>query len=149
MHAGAEGSAATHVTGEDEHYLGEDRGNPQQFAHMAIDAGADLVLGSGPHVLRGMEYYRGHLIAYSLGDFAGYHIFATTGTLALSGILRVSLSADGRAAAANFTSTILSSSGRPALDPRNEAATLMNQLSAADFGTSAARIGPTGTLRLP
>jgi len=149
MHAGAEGSAATHVTGEDEHYLGEDRGNPQQFAHMAIDAGADLVLGSGPHVLRGMEYYRGHLIAYSLGDFAGYHNFATTGTLALSGILRVSLSADGRAAAANFTSTILSSSGRPALDPRNEAATLMNQLSAADFGTSAARIGPTGTLRLP
>jgi poly-gamma-glutamate capsule biosynthesis protein CapA/YwtB (metallophosphatase superfamily) len=71
MHAGAEGSAATHVTGREEHYLSEDRGNPQAFAHAAIDAGADLVLASGPHVLRGLQYYRGHLIAYSLGDFPG------------------------------------------------------------------------------
>jgi hypothetical protein len=39
MHAGAEGSAADHVTGREEHYLGEDRGNPEAFAHMAIDAG--------------------------------------------------------------------------------------------------------------
>src|SRR5262249_27489838 len=50
IHAGAEGSDAGHVTGSEEIYLGEDRGNPEQFAHMAVDAGADLVLGSGPHV---------------------------------------------------------------------------------------------------
>ena len=53
MHAGAEGSAADHVTGQEETYLGEDRGNPEAFAHMAIDAGASLVIASGPHVLRG------------------------------------------------------------------------------------------------
>jgi hypothetical protein len=147
MHAGAEGSSATHVTGEDERYLGEDRGNPRQFAHMAIDAGADLVLGSGPHVLRGMEYYRGHLIAYSLGDFAGYHNFATTGTLALSGILRVSLAADGRAVEARFTSTLLNSSGRPSVDPRAAAAALVNQLSATDFGASAAIVDSAGNIR--
>lgn len=146
MHTGAEGSNATHVTGTDEQYLGENRGNPQQFAHSAIDAGADLVVASGPHVLRGMEYYRGHLIAYSLGDFAGYHNFATTGTLALSGILRVSLSADGRPATATFTSIRLNASGRPAIDPASAAATLVNQLSAADFGSSAAVIAPSGDI---
>ena len=40
MHAGAEGAAADHVTGHEEYYLGEDRGNPEAFAHMAIRAGA-------------------------------------------------------------------------------------------------------------
>ncbi|HVO51038.1 MAG TPA: CapA family protein [Thermoanaerobaculia bacterium] len=35
----------------------------------AVDAGADLVLGTGPHVLRGIEIYKGKPIFYSLGDF--------------------------------------------------------------------------------
>lgn len=39
------------------------------LAHKCIEAGADLVIGSHPHVLQGFEYYRGKLIAYSLGDF--------------------------------------------------------------------------------
>ncbi len=41
-----------------------------RLAHAAIDAGADLVLGHHPHVLQGLELYRGKLIAYSLGNFA-------------------------------------------------------------------------------
>lgn len=40
-----------------------------QLAHKAIDAGADLVLGSHPHVLQGVEKYNGHYIVYSLGNF--------------------------------------------------------------------------------
>jgi poly-gamma-glutamate capsule biosynthesis protein CapA/YwtB (metallophosphatase superfamily) len=39
------------------------------FAHAAIDAGADVFVGHGPHVLRGIEIYRGKPIFYSLGDF--------------------------------------------------------------------------------
>ncbi|MHB9025152.1 MAG: CapA family protein [Armatimonadota bacterium] len=39
------------------------------LARQCIDAGADLVIGSHPHVLQGFEYYRGKLIAYSLGNF--------------------------------------------------------------------------------
>jgi len=35
----------------------------------AIEAGADMVLGTGPHVLRGIEIYKGRPIFYSLGDF--------------------------------------------------------------------------------
>jgi poly-gamma-glutamate synthesis protein (capsule biosynthesis protein) len=41
-----------------------------RLAHAAVDAGADLVLGHHPHVLQGLELYRGRLIAYSLGNFA-------------------------------------------------------------------------------
>src|SRR5207302_119691 len=59
MHAGAEGSGATHVTGREEYAFGEDRGNPRAFAHMAINCGAKRVLAGGPHGLRGMEFYRG------------------------------------------------------------------------------------------
>jgi poly-gamma-glutamate synthesis protein (capsule biosynthesis protein) len=40
------------------------------FAHLAIDSGADLVLGHHPHVLQGIELYKNRLIAYSLGNFA-------------------------------------------------------------------------------
>ena len=43
--------------------------NDQIMYHRAIDAGADLVLGSGPHVLRGIEIYKGKPIFYSLSDF--------------------------------------------------------------------------------
>ncbi|MDD2337985.1 MAG: CapA family protein [Geobacteraceae bacterium] len=41
-----------------------------EVAHMAIDAGADVVVGHHPHVLQGIERYKGRLILYSLGNFA-------------------------------------------------------------------------------
>ena len=43
--------------------------NDEITFHRAIDAGADLVLGSGPHVLRGIEIYKGKPIFYSLSNF--------------------------------------------------------------------------------
>lgn len=39
------------------------------LAKQYIDAGADLVVGCHPHVMQGFEYYKGKLIAYSLGNF--------------------------------------------------------------------------------
>jgi Bacterial capsule synthesis protein PGA_cap len=39
------------------------------FAHAMVDAGADMFVGHGPHVLRGIEMYKGKAILYSLGDF--------------------------------------------------------------------------------
>src|SRR5207237_10712726 len=72
------------------------RGDAEAFAHMAIDAGASLVIASGPHVLRGMQFYKGHLIAYSLGNFAGYGNFAGGGNRDMSAILRVTLSSAGQ-----------------------------------------------------
>lgn len=42
----------------------------QTSAHAFIDAGADLVIGQHPHILQGIESYRGRSIVYSLGNFA-------------------------------------------------------------------------------
>jgi Bacterial capsule synthesis protein PGA_cap len=147
MHAGAEGSGADHVTGREEYYLGEDRGNPEAFAHMAIDAGASLVIASGPHVLRGMQFYKGHLIAYSLGNFAGYSNFATDGDLDLSVILHVTLSATGRFQSARIYPIEFTGSGRPV--PGGGAVAFVAGLGSADFGSSAARILPSGVIDPP
>jgi len=55
------------------HEDGADRTQPADFivafAHAMIDAGADLVVGHGPHVVRGIEIYKGKAILYSLGNF--------------------------------------------------------------------------------
>ncbi len=41
----------------------------RQLGQQYIDAGADLVIGSHPHVLQGIEYYKGKPVVYSLGNF--------------------------------------------------------------------------------
>ena len=144
MHAGAEGADADHLTGREEIYLGEDRGNPEAFAHMAIDAGASLVIASGPHVLRGLQFYHGQLIAYSLGNFAGYGNFSIHGTMTYSAILRVTLSASGRFERARLRPVEFAGTGRPV--PGGGAVSFVARLSKADFGASAARIRSSGVI---
>ncbi len=46
------------------------KGYQRQFAHASIDAGADVVIGTHPHVLQGLEFYKNKLILYSLGNLA-------------------------------------------------------------------------------
>ena len=147
MHAGAEGSDADHVTGQEETYFGEDRGNPEAFAHMAVDAGADLVIASGPHVVRGMEFYHRRLIAYSLGNFAGYANFGLGGLLSTSCILNVKLRSDGTFVSARIIPTELVDQGQPA--PGGDAASVIAQLSRDDFGSHAARVEAGGDISAP
>ena len=147
MHAGAEGTAALHLTGQDEIYGGENRGNPEAFAHMAVDNGADLILGYSPHVLRAMEIYRKRLIAYSLGNFAGYHNFTTEGDLGVSGILHVKLAANGRFLSGRFVSTALVGPGMPELDASRRGAALIGQLSREDLGDRGVHVTPSGDIR--
>jgi poly-gamma-glutamate capsule biosynthesis protein CapA/YwtB (metallophosphatase superfamily) len=149
FHAGAEGSDAQHVSGEEEIYLGEDRGNPERFAHMAIDAGADLILGSGPHVLRGMEVYRDRLVAYSLGNFSGYENFSLEGPLGESVVLHVSLADDGRFRSGRLASVLLADEGRPVPDSEGRGAETVASLSAEDFGTTAIGVGADGRILPP
>jgi poly-gamma-glutamate capsule biosynthesis protein CapA/YwtB (metallophosphatase superfamily) len=146
IHAGAEGSDADHVTGAEEIYLGEDRGNPEEFAHLAVDAGADLVLGSGPHVLRGIELYKHRLLAYSLGNFCGFHNFTTEGSLGESVVLHLTLSPSGAFRSGRLASLRLIEAGQPVPDPSGEAAATIASLSAEDFGPSAVGVGPDGRL---
>lgn len=50
-------------------YTGEPNDSQVNFAHAAIDAGADLVIGHHPHVVETLEKYKGKFIFYSLGNF--------------------------------------------------------------------------------
>jgi poly-gamma-glutamate capsule biosynthesis protein CapA/YwtB (metallophosphatase superfamily) len=147
MHAGAEGADALHVTGHEEYFVGEDRGNPERFAHLAVRNGASLVIASGPHVVRGMEFYRHHLIAYSLGNFANYHNFATGGVLADSAILHVSLTATGRFRSARLVSVRLADDGRPSLG--GATVRLVRTLSKEDFGDARAHLSRSGVITPP
>lgn len=149
FHAGAEGVDAQHVIGAEEEYLGEDRGNPEEFAHRTIAAGADLILGSGPHVLRGIEIYRGRLVAYSLGNFSGFHNFTLEGALGVSAVLHVILAADGSFRGGRLASLRLVEAGQPVPDPEEAAAQTVAALSAEDFGPRAVRIGESGRLIAP
>jgi hypothetical protein len=146
-HAGAEGSGATHVRPGTEFFLGENRGDPEAFAHAVVDAGADLVVMSGPHVMRGMEFRKGRLIAYSMGNFAGYKVFGLGGTLSTSGVLQVTLAGDGRFVSGRLRPTQLVGPGTPA--PGGSAISLVSQLSREDLGATAARIGADGSIRRP
>jgi Bacterial capsule synthesis protein PGA_cap len=145
MHAGAEGSDRDHVTGHEEYYVGEDRGNAEKFAHMAIRNGASLVIASGPHVVRGMQFYRHHLIAYSLGNFANFHNFGGGGILSDSAILHVTLSASGAFRSGRLIGVTLDGSGHPSLGGGTVA--LIRRLSADDFGPSRVRFGSSGAIR--
>ncbi len=146
IHAGGEGVGHQHVTPGTEYFLGENRGNPLSFSHAVIDAGADLVVGSGPHVLRGVEWYRRRLIAYSLGNFAGYKVFGLGGPLSRSAILHVTLRGDGSIDSAELVATQLVGEGTPALDSTGQAFRLVRRLSAQDFGSGGATVSSSGTL---
>ena len=146
FHGGAEGSDKTHVPHGTEMAYGENRGDLRRFAHAVVDAGADLVVGSGPHVVRGMERVRGRLVAYSTGNFAGYNNFSTGGTLSYSGILRVTLNPDGSFVSGRWFSVLLDGDAIPHLDPAGGAARLVAQLSREDFGARAPRIAADGTI---
>lgn len=66
--AGAQVIIVNFHWGIEKEYLPND--TQKTLAHLAIDEGADLVIGHHPHVLQGIERYKGKYIAYSLGNFS-------------------------------------------------------------------------------
>jgi poly-gamma-glutamate capsule biosynthesis protein CapA/YwtB (metallophosphatase superfamily) len=149
MHAGAEGSNANHVRQGVEYFLGENRGDPVAFTHAVVDAGADLVVGHGPHVLRAIEWYRGRLIAYSMGNFVGCHTLSTSGVLSLSGVLRATLRANGSWVRGELVPVRMVGCGVPERDPAEAAHGFVRELSKQDFGRRGIRISRTGILLPP
>ncbi|MEO6068307.1 MAG: CapA family protein [Gemmatimonadales bacterium] len=102
FHGGTEGKAAVRVGTGMERMGGERRGDLRRFSRAVIDAGADAVVGHGPHVLRGIEFYQGRPIAYSLGNFVTWHGFNMTGVNGLTGVLQLELNRDGSFASGRF-----------------------------------------------
>ncbi|MCS6805024.1 MAG: CapA family protein [Acidobacteriota bacterium] len=149
FHGGAEGATRQRVPHGTEMFFGENRGNLRAFARTVIDAGADLLLGHGPHVVRGMEVYKGRLIAYSLGNFATYRAFNLAGPLGLSLILQVRLAADGTFLGGKVIPIKQEKPGGPRLDPANTIIPILQRLSQQDFGDNAVELSDDGTLAPP
>ncbi len=148
FHAGAEGRGAAHVPDGPEFLGREPRGHLVQFAHAVVDAGADLVIGHGPHLMRGLEQYRGRLIAYSLGNFCTYGRFNLQGPLGRAGVLQVELDLDtGAFVAGRLHATLQEKPGGARPDPLNQSIEEVRALGAADFPYSAPVLETDGTLR--
>jgi len=147
-HLGGEGDGYRHVTDSEENFLGQDRGNSVAFTHGVIDAGADLVMGSGPHVLRGFQWYKGHLIAYSLGNFCGFNTLGLDEYTSVSGMLHVTLNAAGQFVKGSVTPLVLVSPGIPQVDPNRTAISYINTLSRDDFaGNGAVELSAAGKIK--
>jgi poly-gamma-glutamate synthesis protein (capsule biosynthesis protein) len=101
-------------------------------AHAAIDAGAALVLGAHPHVLQGVEYYHGGLIAYSLGNF----VFDMQ--VNLSAILRLWVGPDGVRAYA-WEPVYIVGVGRPRPAAPAVVARVLENLKRLTYGLNAAQ----------
>jgi len=148
FHGGAEGKDALHVPNEMELFYSEKRGHLREFARVVVAAGADLVLGHGPHVPRGMEIVDGRLVAYSLGNFATWDRFNLRGYLGTSYVLEATLNADGSFASGKILPMQLVERGRPTPDPEKTAIDLIRDLSETDFPDTAPTIGKDGTIVL-
>ena len=142
MHVGLEGEAGAHVPrGLD--YGTDTRGG----ARAAIDAGADVVFGSGPHVVRGVERYRGRYVVYSSGNFAGWRNFGLGRLTSQSGVVRMTFDHRGRPQAAAWDGVVLRDPGTPHPDRTGAVVRRVASLSRADFGRAGARFTASGAFR--
>jgi poly-gamma-glutamate capsule biosynthesis protein CapA/YwtB (metallophosphatase superfamily) len=147
FHGGAEGATMTRVTREDEHFVGENRGNPYRFARAAIDAGADIVFGHGPHVTRAIDLYRDRLICYSLGNFATYGRFNLSGISGIAPMVRVTVNRRGEFRSALIRSIHQPGEGGPMPDTRQRALREIVRLTRSDIPEAPLDILPDGTVR--
>lgn len=146
FHGGAEGLDALHIPFANEFYYSEDRGDVVEFAHVVIDAGADLVLGHGPHVPRALELYRGRLIAYSLGNFCTYYGISVAGLKGLAPVLQVTITDQGEFVEGQIISARQLRPLGPVPDATNEAARLMKRLTEEDFPNTPLLVDETGQI---
>lgn len=149
FHGGAEGARALHVPETPESLGREPRGDLRRWARAVIDAGADAVVGHGPHVLRGIEFYRDRPIVYSLGNFVTYRGFNLDGPLGVTGVLQLEFAPDRRLRAARLVPMVQRPRQGPAPDPARTALDLVRRLSREDFPGAAAEVTPDGAILPP
>lgn len=146
FHGGAEGASATHVTREKEFFFNQDRGNVYQFAHSMIDAGADVLLGHGPHVPRAIELYKNKIIAYSLGNFCTYGMFNLKGVSGYAPLFEFQVDGNGDFVQGKIISFLQTGEGGPKFDTSGSSAKLMRKLSLQDVPESKLSISDDGTV---
>jgi hypothetical protein len=148
FHGGAEGNGAEVLPFAREIFAGEDRGNVVEFARAMVDAGADLVLGHGPHVVRPMEIYRDRLIAYSLGNFATYYGISVEGIRGIAPILLCTLDDEGRFVSGRVEATAQIRPAGPTPDAAGAVITLLRSLTDTAFPQGQLQINADGTLSI-
>lgn len=146
FHAGAEGSKAKHVPKRDEIFLGYNRGDVHKFAHCCIDAGADVLLGHGPHVTRAVELYKDRFITYSMGNFCTYDRFSLRGSKGIGPIMQLALAEDGRFLKGQIVATKQQGRGVPVLDETGAVIQEVIELTAADFPNTPLEITKDGAI---
>jgi cell wall-associated NlpC family hydrolase len=146
FHGGAEGPTHNRVTKKTETFYGENRGNVHEFAHAVIDAGADIVFGHGPHVVRAVELYKDRFIIYSLGNFctpAGINI---AGVCGYAPMVKVYTDKTGRFVKGQIYSAIQKDKTGPALDENNIVTKEIKRLTQLDFPDSQLLISDEGLI---
>jgi len=147
FHGGAEGfDGAEHIGFGMEYAYGEARGDVVRFAHAVVDAGADLVLGHGPHVPRAMEIYSNRLIAYSLGNFAAYYGISVAGPKGYAPVVITELDGYGRFLTGELQSYIQLRPGGPVPDPEKNALRMIRRLTLEDFPQGQLSFSPSGQI---
>lgn len=145
FHGGAEGKDMVHLPKGTETFLGEDRGSLRSFAHLCIDNGADIVYGHGPHVCRAVEVYKGHFIAYSLGNFCTPAGISVSGISGYAPVITVRLNSDGMLVDGKIHSFIQSFGKGPRVDKKNIVAKAIRSLTREDFSNPHIRIEDDGS----
>ncbi|MGB4773896.1 MAG: CapA family protein [Daejeonella sp.] len=148
FHGGGEGTRFQRVTRKSEFFYGQNRGNVYEFAHTAIDAGADLVLGHGPHVTRAIEVYKNKFITYSMGNFCTYGMFNLDGVTGMAPLFQIKLTNKGDFISANIISVLQKKNVFPIIDPDKGALKQITSLTALDFPESNLDISATGLVEL-
>ncbi|MBQ8655949.1 MAG: CapA family protein [Prevotella sp.] len=147
IHGGGEGRDKMHLPYEAEYFQGDNRGYLRNTAHMLIDMGVDLVFGHGPHVVRCVEMYRGHVIAYSLGNFCTPVGINVSGVTGYAPVLEVTLDREGNFVSGRIHSFLQQAGFGPRRDDKHTAARQMRQLSLEDVPHSEAIIDNEGWIR--
>ena len=149
VHIGAEGRDALRTADRTEVFLGENRGNPVAFARTALESGASLVIGHGPHVLRAAEWRGDGLVFYSLGNLLTYGPFNMREPLDRGALVCASIDAAGRVREAVLLPTRQYPPGLVGIDASGRGAALVDSLSRLDFPASGARVSRYGTISRP
>ena len=146
FHGGAEGQSHNRVTRKTETFYGENRGNVYEFAHAVIDAGADVVFGHGPHVVRAVELYQDRFIIYSLGNFCTAGDFNINGPSGYAPIVKIYTNETGHFLRGEIISAIQPDKKGPVIDSKHSAAKEIKRLTALDFPESCLEISDTGSI---
>lgn len=146
FHGGAEGSAHNRLPYGRETFCGENRGSIRELAHFCIDEGADVVYGHGPHVLRAVEVYKGHFIAYSLGNFCTPYGINLRGISGYAPVVTIRVLADGTFVDGQIHSFIQQRGAGPLPDAQNLVAKEMKRLTELDVPKTPITISATGAI---